>query len=67
MRTPPEPDAYARRLAARLQLTRNPKITHDPPGEPRALRVNKVTEVLETASVFSAQCIGATLSTHADL
>ena len=47
--------------------TRNPKITHDPPGEPRALRVNKVAEVLETASVFSAQCIGATLSTHADL
>ena len=42
-------------------------VRNDPPGEPRALRVNKVAEVLETASVFSAQCIGATLSTHANL
>ena len=59
-----------------------PGARHPPPGgvapgevptppttlpEPRALRVNKVAEVLESASIFSAQCIGATLSTHADV
>jgi hypothetical protein len=32
MLTPPEPDAYERRFAARLQLTRNPKIRNPNPN-----------------------------------